>query len=98
MLFKNPVRTSKRTLHFTITEINWLTLFNEIITVYSENRMKTQSAQLRMLKAGGSQDWNEGPLQIHPVVVVVVVVAVVYLTTLFSNSEYTTSNERVKSK
>jgi hypothetical protein len=28
MLFKNPVRTSKRTPHFTITKINWLTLFN----------------------------------------------------------------------
>jgi hypothetical protein len=27
MLFKNSVRTSKRTPHFTITEINWLTLF-----------------------------------------------------------------------
>jgi hypothetical protein len=27
MLFKNPVRTSKRTPHFTITKINWLTLF-----------------------------------------------------------------------
>jgi len=27
MLFKNPVRTSKRTPHFTITNINWLTLF-----------------------------------------------------------------------
>jgi hypothetical protein len=27
MLFKNSVRTSKRTLHFTITKINWLTLF-----------------------------------------------------------------------
>jgi hypothetical protein len=26
MLFKNPVRTSKRTPHFTITKINWLTL------------------------------------------------------------------------
>jgi hypothetical protein len=25
--FKNPVRTSKRTPHFTITKINWLTLF-----------------------------------------------------------------------
>jgi hypothetical protein len=31
MLFKNSVRTSKRTLHFTITKINWLTLFKEII-------------------------------------------------------------------
>jgi hypothetical protein len=27
ILFKNAVRTSKRTLHFTITKINWLTLF-----------------------------------------------------------------------
>jgi hypothetical protein len=27
MLFKNSVRTSKRTPHFTITKINWLTLF-----------------------------------------------------------------------
>jgi hypothetical protein len=37
MLFKNSVRTSKRTPHFTITKINWLTLFKEIIAVYSEN-------------------------------------------------------------
>jgi hypothetical protein len=27
MLFTNSVRTSKRTPHFTITNINWLTLF-----------------------------------------------------------------------
>jgi len=27
MLFKNSVRTSKRTPHFTITKIDWLTLF-----------------------------------------------------------------------
>jgi hypothetical protein len=27
MLFKNSVRTSKRTPDFTITKINWLTLF-----------------------------------------------------------------------
>jgi hypothetical protein len=40
MLFKNPVRTSKRTPNFTITEINWLTLFKEIIAVYSENDTK----------------------------------------------------------
>jgi hypothetical protein len=37
MLFKNPVRTSKRTPHFTITKINWLTLVKEIIAVYSDN-------------------------------------------------------------
>jgi hypothetical protein len=35
MLFKNSVRTSKRTPHFTITKINWLTLFKfkETVTV-----------------------------------------------------------------
>jgi len=27
ILFRNSVRTSKRTPHFTITKINWLTLF-----------------------------------------------------------------------
>jgi hypothetical protein len=31
MIFKNSVRTSKRTPHFTITKINWLMLFKEII-------------------------------------------------------------------
>jgi hypothetical protein len=40
MLFKNSVRTSKRTPHFTITKINWLTLFKEIIAVYTENPTK----------------------------------------------------------
>jgi hypothetical protein len=40
MLFKNPVRTSKKTLHFTITNINWLMLFKEIIAVYTENHKK----------------------------------------------------------
>jgi hypothetical protein len=32
MLFKNSVRTSKRTPYFTITEINWLMLFNPLKT------------------------------------------------------------------
>jgi hypothetical protein len=40
MLFKNSARTSKRTRHFTITSINFLTLFKEIIAVYSENHAK----------------------------------------------------------
>jgi hypothetical protein len=39
-LFKNPVRTSKRTPNFTITKINWLILFKEIIAVYSEKHAK----------------------------------------------------------
>jgi hypothetical protein len=37
LLFNSSVRTAKKTQHFTITKINWLTLFKEIITVYSEN-------------------------------------------------------------
>jgi hypothetical protein len=40
MLFKNPVRTSKRTPNFTITAINWLMLFKEIIAVYCQNYTK----------------------------------------------------------
>jgi hypothetical protein len=40
IIFKNLVRTSKRTPHFTITKINWLMLFKEIIAVYSENHKK----------------------------------------------------------
>jgi hypothetical protein len=43
MLFKNPVRTSKRTPHFTIAKINWLMLFKEIIAVYSKNHTKSIS-------------------------------------------------------
>jgi hypothetical protein len=40
LIFKNSVRTAKKTQHFTITKVNWLTLFKEIIAVYSENHMK----------------------------------------------------------
>jgi hypothetical protein len=40
MLFNNSFRTSKRTPHFTVTKINWQTLFREIIAVYSENHTK----------------------------------------------------------
>jgi hypothetical protein len=40
MLFKNSVRTSEGTPHFTITKINWLTVFKEIIADYSENQTK----------------------------------------------------------
>jgi hypothetical protein len=40
ILFKNLDRTSKRTPNFTITKINWLMLFEEIIAVYSENHAK----------------------------------------------------------
>jgi hypothetical protein len=33
MIFKNSVRTAKKTQLITITKINWLTLFKEIIAV-----------------------------------------------------------------
>jgi hypothetical protein len=41
-MFKDSVRTSKRTPHFTITKINWLMMFKdkEIIAVYSKNHLK----------------------------------------------------------
>jgi hypothetical protein len=47
MLFKNPVRTSKRTLHFTITKINWLMLFKfnplkpKLVYILFENPVRT---------------------------------------------------------
>jgi hypothetical protein len=37
MLFKNSVRTSNRTPHFTITNVSLLTLFKELMYVYSQN-------------------------------------------------------------
>jgi hypothetical protein len=53
MLFKNSVRTSKRTPHFTITKINWLTLFKEIIAVYSENNRKATKKSTELLIVKG---------------------------------------------
>jgi hypothetical protein len=60
MLFKNSVRTSKRTPHFTITKINWLTLFKEIIAVYTENhtRINKNSHEL-IVEAGGTYSYHE---------------------------------------
>jgi hypothetical protein len=56
-LSKRSVCTKKKTPHFTITKINWLTLFWEIIAVYSENHTKYiytlcgQNAELLIVKA-----------------------------------------------
>jgi hypothetical protein len=58
ILFKNSVRTSKKTQPITITKISWLMLFKEIIAVYSEKHMKPinkicgQNAELLIVKAG----------------------------------------------
>jgi hypothetical protein len=50
MLFKNSVRTSKRTPHFTITEINWLTLFKEVrlIPIQAEKYKKPTNAKCKV--------------------------------------------------
>jgi hypothetical protein len=49
MLFKNPVRTPKRTPHFTITKINWLMLFKEIIAI-GENYSKPINTKYSLTK------------------------------------------------
>jgi hypothetical protein len=59
-IFNNSVLTAKKTPHFTVTKIDRLTLFKEIIAVYSENRKKPtnihrrQSADLLINRAGGT--------------------------------------------
>jgi hypothetical protein len=64
IIFKNSVRTAKKTPHFTITKINWLTLFKEIIAVYGENHTKRintlcgQNVELLNLKTGGTYSYH----------------------------------------
>jgi hypothetical protein len=47
IIFKNLVRTAKKTPHLTVTKINWLTLFKEIIAVYSKNHTKPTNTMCR---------------------------------------------------
>jgi hypothetical protein len=56
----NSVRTAKKTQHFTITKINWLTLFKEIIAVYIENHMKPIHTiySITNFKAGGTYSYH----------------------------------------
>jgi hypothetical protein len=46
--FNNSVRTAKKTVHFTVTKINWLTLFKVIIAVYSQNHTKHTNTNWRV--------------------------------------------------
>jgi hypothetical protein len=46
-ILKNSVRTAKKTPHFTVTKINWLTLFKEIIDVYTQNRVEPTNIKRR---------------------------------------------------
>jgi hypothetical protein len=52
---KNPARTVNKTQHFSVTKINWLTLFKEIIPVHTENHTKHINTKCRVLivEAGG---------------------------------------------
>jgi hypothetical protein len=53
MLFKNSVRTSKRTPHFTITKINWLMLFKEIIPLQPKReRERVRKDSIRVKEKG----------------------------------------------
>jgi hypothetical protein len=47
IILKNSVRTAKKTTHFNITKINRLTLFREIIAVYSRNLKKPVTTTCR---------------------------------------------------
>jgi hypothetical protein len=54
----NSARTSKRTLHFTVTtsNINSLILFKEIITVYTQNRKVPQIQKVELLSVKSRWD------------------------------------------
>jgi hypothetical protein len=60
ILFKISVRTAKKTPHFTITKINWLTLFEEIIAVFTENHTKPTKTYTEFLivKGGGAYSYH----------------------------------------
>jgi hypothetical protein len=58
LLFKNSVRTSKRTPNFTVTSINFLTLFKEIIAVYVENHPKPINTKCSITDSFGSYSYR----------------------------------------
>jgi hypothetical protein len=62
MLFNNSVRTSKRTPQFTVTKINWLMLFAEIMAVCSENHARPINTKCTLLivKTGGTYSYHWG--------------------------------------
>jgi hypothetical protein len=48
ILFKEIVRTSKKTPHFTITKMKWLKLFKEVIAFYYEKYKKPINTKCRV--------------------------------------------------
>jgi hypothetical protein len=65
VMFKVSVLTSKKIQHVSVTKINWLMLFTEIIAVYSDNNTKHVStlrgknAVLLITKTGGIYKCHE---------------------------------------
>jgi hypothetical protein len=59
-IYKDSARTSKRTPHFTVTKINWLMLFKEMIAVYSENHTKpiNTNTALQIVKVAGTYSYH----------------------------------------
>jgi hypothetical protein len=47
VIVKNTVRASKRTSHFTIRNINLLTLFKEMIAVYIEKSYRSHTYKMQ---------------------------------------------------
>jgi hypothetical protein len=64
IIFKHSIPTTKTVQHFSITYINWLLLFREIIAVYYENRAKPidtlfgQNTELLSAEAGGTYTYH----------------------------------------
>jgi hypothetical protein len=60
IIFKNLVFTAKKTLHFTITKINWLILLKEITGIKIDKYKKTvnKKPELLIVKAGGMYGYH----------------------------------------
>jgi hypothetical protein len=64
IIYTNPARTSKKTPHFAVTNVNWKILFREITTVYSENHTKPtrtlrgEIPDVLIIKAGGKNSYH----------------------------------------
>jgi hypothetical protein len=65
LIFRNSIRTAKKTQPITITKINQLMLFKEILAVYTRNHMKPtntlcgQNEELLIVKAGGTCSFHQ---------------------------------------
>jgi hypothetical protein len=59
MILKHSVLTSKKPHPITITNISWLTLFKEIIAVFSENHTLYGKKELLIVKAGDTHSYHQ---------------------------------------